>query len=317
MEEHREIIRVKRDEEENLLRMPGVHGVGVGRRQVKGQLTDEVVIRVYVTKKRPAHELAPSELIPSAIKGVKTDVIEAAEGEFIAEPGDFHHRPLASGLQIARYSGVLGLGQKICGTIGCFVRKTDGQPEELDADTLLLTNAHVLHPDLILDIALSDNNLYQNESILGANCIGVVDKNKKYCQFGYTVDAALALCDAGVEASNYVWKVGKIKGIAKAINQEKVLKFGRTTGRTVGVVDDIDFSTTVKTRGKGERFFHQIRIVPAKGGRFADHGDSGSVILNGNGELVGLLFMADTQRYEYAAANHIHNVFEALGVTLI
>src|ERR1044072_7648992 len=116
MEEHRELISVKRDEEERLLGMPGVHGVGVGRRQVKGKLTDELVIRVYVTKKRPAHDLPAGELVPSSIKGVNTDVIEAAEGKFIAAPGDFHQRPLARGLQIARYSGFLGLGEKVFGT---------------------------------------------------------------------------------------------------------------------------------------------------------------------------------------------------------
>jgi hypothetical protein len=71
-----EVIAAKRQVEEELLARPGVTGVGVGFREVGGELTDETVIRIYVEAKRPADEVPSDLLIPSEINGHRTDVVE-------------------------------------------------------------------------------------------------------------------------------------------------------------------------------------------------------------------------------------------------
>ncbi len=55
---------------------PGVHAVGIGEKYVGGKSTGETSILVLVTKKKPADQLKPEEVVPLEIEGIKTDVIE-------------------------------------------------------------------------------------------------------------------------------------------------------------------------------------------------------------------------------------------------
>ncbi len=64
---------------EDLLAKPNVIGVGVGLREREGELTDEIVIVVLVTKKLPRTEIEPDDLIPTDIQGVPIDVQEVGE----------------------------------------------------------------------------------------------------------------------------------------------------------------------------------------------------------------------------------------------
>jgi len=68
-----EVRRVKDEVEAELLRMPGVTGVGVGYKVVGGRTSSKLAIRVYVEHKR---EVPEGEAIPKEIRGVPTDVIE-------------------------------------------------------------------------------------------------------------------------------------------------------------------------------------------------------------------------------------------------
>jgi hypothetical protein len=72
-------IRVKQEHEDGLLKKANVLGVGVGLRQRRGQPTEEVALVVLVTRKRPAAELAPSDLIPPEIDGVPVDVVAVGD----------------------------------------------------------------------------------------------------------------------------------------------------------------------------------------------------------------------------------------------
>lgn len=68
-----EIRRIKRSVEGDLLRLPGVTGVDVGRKIINGNETTILSIRVYVKEKGPV----PKEhVVPPEIQGVPTDVIE-------------------------------------------------------------------------------------------------------------------------------------------------------------------------------------------------------------------------------------------------
>jgi len=77
MSEESELDRIKRVRachEADLLRKRNVVGVGVGRREVQGQMTDQVCLVVMVESKIPLEELAPQDRIPSQIEGVCVDV---------------------------------------------------------------------------------------------------------------------------------------------------------------------------------------------------------------------------------------------------
>ena len=59
--------------------LPNVVGHGVGVKEAGGEITDEICVRVYVSNKVPASDLAPDERIPSSIAGVRTDVIQRGQ----------------------------------------------------------------------------------------------------------------------------------------------------------------------------------------------------------------------------------------------
>src|SRR5438477_11670699 len=52
-------------------------GVGVGRKVKRGKSTRTRCVRIYVERKIPRHLIHPDHLIPGAVGGVVTDVIEA------------------------------------------------------------------------------------------------------------------------------------------------------------------------------------------------------------------------------------------------
>ena len=68
--------RVKERYEESLMNYPGVVGVGLGLRQLKGSLTDEVAIIVMVRQKRGLDDLEAEEVLPRELDGVPVDVQE-------------------------------------------------------------------------------------------------------------------------------------------------------------------------------------------------------------------------------------------------
>lgn len=61
---------------EMLLKIPHVMGVAVGLEKKDGAYTGDVCLVVMVDKKRSTGDLAPSDVIPKELDGVKVDVQE-------------------------------------------------------------------------------------------------------------------------------------------------------------------------------------------------------------------------------------------------
>ena len=74
--EYQKAIAVKEKHETALLNKANVTGVGVGLRMRAGELTDEVVLVVMVTRKVPRAQLAPDDFVPPEIEGVPVDIQE-------------------------------------------------------------------------------------------------------------------------------------------------------------------------------------------------------------------------------------------------
>ena len=73
------VKEIKAKYEQELLSKPNVVGLGVGYREVGGQMTDQVGLIVMVRRKVPRAQLAPQEVIPAQIEGIPTDVREVGE----------------------------------------------------------------------------------------------------------------------------------------------------------------------------------------------------------------------------------------------
>jgi hypothetical protein len=138
------LISAKSSIEADLLKRPGVTGVGVGYREKGGQLTDELVIRVYLESKRPLAEVSAESRIPTEIGGFKTDVIQKGH-DVAAGLENYKRRPIVGGLEITR----VGQGKQYYGSICCFVNKFNKTPKgaiEVWGEVYLLSCAHVLAP---------------------------------------------------------------------------------------------------------------------------------------------------------------------------
>jgi hypothetical protein len=61
---------------EQLMRLANVQGTAVGLAKVKGQYTDQIALVVLVSVKLPLNQLAPEDVIPRDLDGVRVDVQE-------------------------------------------------------------------------------------------------------------------------------------------------------------------------------------------------------------------------------------------------
>jgi hypothetical protein len=94
-----------------------------------------------------------------------------------------------------------------------------------------------------------------------------------------------------------------------------VVKVGSRTSRTEGRVSRVGIGGT-----GGEKNFIEITATQnnCEGNlQFADHGDSGSALINSEGKLIGLVFGVDTANPIFSFACHIHPVLDQLKVTAI
>ena len=239
-------------------------------------------------------------------------------------PEQRRQRPLVCGLQIQNFDddsrqGIFAQRAIIVGSIGCFVKK--------GTKTFILSNNHVVagenrgkKNDRILQEGAVQFNIAQNVASLGTFVpiqfspagASVLKGNVVFND----IDAGLAQLVSGTKAKNQYLSGRKEKppssiGVAK--RDELVSKVGRTTGPTHGKITSIaTIVGPVEYDGKPAWFRNSIEIEGI-GMQFSDHGDSGSAIVNEQGELVALLYAGNgTQTY----ACPIDAVLGALGVTL-
>jgi S1-C subfamily serine protease len=90
-------------------------------------------------------------------------------------------------------------------------------------------------------------------------------------------------------------------GKSELVPGDRVTKVGAVTGRTEGVVIDTNYSNTVRVGGRRCITPGQILIRPVvTGDIFTTDGDSGAVLRNADGAVVGLLWGIDARGYGLA-----------------
>ncbi len=279
--------------ERELKNIPGVVGVGIGFKEVAGEVTDEVVFRVYVESKKSPQDVTPSHMIPKEMYGHKTDVLTAEHTETMEDNSS--HRPLLGGIQIGNSTGVVG-------TLGCMATLNS------DGSWVALSNQHVLMgggKQLATDVKIGQPDISE---CCCCSCgeIGTVVKS----QIGGLVDCAIAKLNPDIPHVNEIDGIGPIRGSASAVVGDTVRKVGRSTGLTSGIVLDINFPTTSNLLN----FTNQIKIKPdGANTKFSTDGDSGSAIVNAENKIVGLLWGGFTGN---GVASHISNVQNAMDITI-
>jgi hypothetical protein len=324
----RALIRpVKESVEDELLARPGVVGVDIAEKVSGGKPTGELSIVVFVNAKKPASRVAKGDLIPAEINGVKTDVQELTVE--LQSPAMRRLDEITEMVDAATYSslhGGIGIGPRrsvymtppdvptpgnyvFVGTLATMVK------DRATGSTMALTNFHVA---CVTGWAVGDRMVQPS----------LVDNSAAATEFGSIVralisdqvDGALISVDAGKAWDPSIEGIGNVAGTATATVGLAVEKRGRTTEHTYGSVVSTDFTVSINYGGAvGTRtLHHQLRVQTdtTRSPRFSDHGDSGSAVVDGSRNVVGLLF-AGSNDGMWTFANPIAAVQDDLGVDVI
>ncbi|WP_433266131.1 hypothetical protein ACQPZF_39995 [Actinosynnema sp. CS-041913] len=309
----RAVVRsIKRLVEDDFLSRPGVIGVDLGEKVVGGRGVGVLGIIVYVRRKGRSAQFT----IPPEVLGVPTDVVEDSfcPHHTLASPegvsGAERHEFLLGGIGVGPSRAVRFVPPDVAeaddylvaGTLGALVTPRTRRR------TMALTSFHIACVDDAW--AVGDPMVHPSRVDGGhpyRDRIGVLAR----AALSGTVDAAAILLTTP-RARAEVVGVGPVAGQGKARVGQRVRKRGRTTALTEGVVASTDAAITLDFGvGLGVRTLRgQIRVE----GAFADHGDSGAVLLDDDNRVVGLYCGGSRLR---GFANPIANVLDQLDVDLL
>lgn len=294
----REMQAMLPDVQRELGRLPNVEQVLVGAKEVNGVATEQPAFQVYVRVKKGQTELGPNEIIPKQIGGFPTDVILIEEHSLIEEDTD-EYRPLCGGSQLQHSSGT--------GTLGVMALATAGSLAPVGAP-VIVTNNHV---------APTIGDLVGQP---GAPCDSWCCK---CCEVGKVVDTrsdplvdvSIATLSAGMRFCHEILERGVIRGWVTAASLtpgQKLFKRGRTTRLTEGRFSIATATVPITGRPTG---VNQIRITAAVAGNpFALGGDSGSIVVDEQNRVVGLLYASTIPAGTPSFANRIEEVRSAMKI---
>ncbi|WP_433272031.1 DNA/RNA non-specific endonuclease [Actinosynnema sp. CS-041913] len=319
----RRFVRAKGAE---YLRDDNVSSIGIGYKVENGKPTDEIAIQFTVKQKAAPEALGAlnTALLPETITvdgvAVPTDVLERdykTNFQIVPERASGERKvrldPVAPGASI-------GHSSVPAGTVGCIVYdRVDGTP-------YILSNWHVLHgPDGALGDVIVQPGPHDDNRV-DRNRVGTLVRS----HLGAAGDCAIAT----IEDRRFVCEILELGVTAEKIGEpelgDKVVKSGRTTGVTHGIVRRVDAIVKLDYGGSvGAREIGCFEIGPdparpATGGEISTGGDSGSVWMfkSANGKvgktMAGLHFGGEAggSTDEHALACLPQSVFEKLGVTL-
>lgn len=324
----RQVLLGSRDD---LLSKGNVVATGIGFKETDGTPTGELSIVCSVTRKVPTSQLASSDLVPKTIAGLRTDVVQTGAFRALADPHKSRRRPACGGLSI-------GHKAITAGTLGCVVRR--------GAESFILSNNHVLadsnraaRGDEILQPAAYDGGRLPDDLVARLeDYVPIsVGEQESTCAvasgaarllsdaarlFGsdarlraYTVATNENLVDAAIarpirveDIETAIMDIGTPSGTAEGALGMAVRKSGRSTGYTTGEIVQVDVTADIDYDGRTARFTDQLMC-----GAMSEGGDSGSVVVDESGHLVGLLFAGSDST---TLMNRIDNVFEALEISL-
>lgn len=309
------VRKAKARHEADLLRKPNVVGVGVGKKVVGGEETDELCVVVLVRKKVPEAQLQARERVPSTVDDVKTDVVETGELEALGTVVENEARARTDRWRPAPGGVSVGHLRVTAGTLGTVAYR--------GTEPFILSNAHVLaasgearRGDPILQPAALDGGRAPEDTVARLTAwvplhfarhwflrlfLGPAQRNR--------VDAALARPSRPEDVTDRVLGLGTLTETAEPTIDQRVRKSGRTTGLTEGRIVLLDATVAVRYGTREAAFEGQIVTTPMSQG-----GDSGSVVVDDAGRGVGLLFAGSDR---VTLANPLTKALDALAVRLV
>jgi len=325
-----EVRRVKAAHVHALLHKKNVVGCGVGYKTVDGVVTDELAVVLSVVQKVSQEQLSPADLVPETLDGVKTDVRQTGVFRALQDPTD-RWRPAPGGVSCGHVAITAG-------TLGCLVSR-QGQLHILSNNHVLANSNQSQPGDPILQPGPHDGGTLDDQIAtleefvpinfgaesptcpLATNVAAILNWMAKLVgsQHRFSVfqrDPQMNLVDAAIArplsddlVEKRILEIGEPQGIAEGTLGLSVQKSGRTTGLTSGEIQQVDATVQVRY-GVAQVATFTDQLVA---GAMSAGGDSGSVVLDENERVVGLLFAGSQST---TIINRIQNVLEALRVEI-
>jgi S1-C subfamily serine protease len=288
-----------------------VQGLAVGTRTRAGTRTDELAIVVYVDRKRPTDQVrkpVPDEIRIDGLGTFATDVV--AVGQVRPLQYADYVRPAMPGCSIGHYN------MQTYGTFGLLVKKRPGE----GAGVFILSNSHILALD---GLAAAGDDIVQPGPGDNVGSSGTIARLDDWVKFKFTTSGWPNLVDAAIARvvnpkSNVTNCIREIEVIPVATSSQvtvgmTVKKVGRTSDCVSSTVKETSANVKykhmkTKTTADWVRYSDQVRC-----GRIAGPGDSGSIVLNAQNEVVGLLSAGTDSDCWF---NKIDNVFSALKIEI-
>src|SRR5687768_1870727 len=315
-----------RSEGADYLKDPNITSVGIGYKLKDGKPTDEIAVQFTVGRKAIPEALGAigTEKIPESVEvngvTIPTDVVKrdfSAEYRIVAEAvtGDRKKRldPIVPGLSVANV-------KETAGTISCIVY------DALDGSPYILSNWHVLHgpngdigDDIVQPGPFDDNRTQLNR-------LGRLVRS----HLGHAGDCAIGSIEERDFRPEIIEFDVSVEQLGEPELGDKVVKSGRTTGVTHGMVTRIHTIAAIDYEdGRGEQEVGCFEIgidtefEPADG-EVSKGGDSGAVWLftSRTGKptaiMAGLHFAGESSGdpHEHALACYPKSVFEKLQISL-
>ena len=243
----------------------------------------------YIIKKKVAHDFITKEFQEEYLKGNEVPVYS---DKISLLGSSLKHDKITAGCSVFYKSSIIRNG-----TAGAFFKLKDSQ------DIYMISNRHVIvDSDFELGTEVVHPSRNDSSEALPSEIIGTIY---------WTSSPKDELLDAAVSKIHYPVDVGryslcrniKFKSLGDAVINQNVSKVGRSTGLTHGEIRSINCTINVTEEIERPRFYrHQILST-----NLAIRGDSGSVLVNSNEEVVGLIFASNKKAACFS--NNIKYIF--------
>ncbi|MGL5244124.1 MAG: trypsin-like peptidase domain-containing protein [Sarcina sp.] len=279
-----------------------VTGIAYGHKYIKGLDTKTPCLIVYVKKKLPKNKLTKHNLIPSNFLGITTDVVENVKFKISTSTPPktkqgfyprllFRKRPLTGGYSIGN------IKSKSSGTLGGIVFDNRDETPYILSNNHVLSDesrfplgSYILQPSAGILGAFTFNSVARLSKVVNLNYIGdnalkkISSKNPVQKKYSNIMDVALAEVKPKVSYSKEVFRVGAINGTSSVKVGDRIQKVGAFSGYTRGTVLSLHFTVVMDMRYGNSIFINQINTTS-----MSEEGDSGSLVLNENNKVIGLL----------------------------
>lgn len=291
-----------------------VQSVDFGFKYVKRVRVSSTAIRFHLADKKTPAEVTGAAMLPAQILGFPCDVIEMTyDLEDQSRSGSFEI--LQPGISVGN------LNRDSTGTLGAIVR------DLATGGLCILSNWHVLYgrTDATPRDAIGQPGPADPQEMPPRTIAAPL----RAANLSWGIDAALALLSPDQKLDQQIFGLKLTpSGVGEPELDMKVVKCGRTSGITHGIVDGIEGSVRMdySTRGDKPRWMDCIRVildrsVDPKITDLSLEGDSGAIWIDKASSCAVALHFAGQNNSdplaEYALAHSLPDVLQRLGAELV